>query len=108
MANLAAVVPFKAKTGRGDEVARLISNALPHVEHEVGTTTWLVLRSEVDPDLVFLVDLFADQESRDAHLNGEAAKLIFATVTPLLAEAPTIHPAIVSAEKLPIRLGPAE
>ncbi|MGV1793089.1 putative quinol monooxygenase [Rhizobium sp. A37_96] len=99
MATPAAVVSFKAKAGYGEEVARLISNALPHVEREAGTTTWLVLRSEADPDTVFLVDLFADQKSRDAHFNGEAAKLIFATVPPLLADAPGIHPSTVSAQK---------
>lgn len=99
MATPAGVVSFKAKAGYGEEVARLISNALPHVEGETGTTTWLVLRSEADPDTVFLVDLFADQKSRDAHFNGEAAKLIFATVPPLLADAPSIHPSTVSAQK---------
>ena len=101
MTKLAAIVPFKAKAGRGEDVARLISNALPHVEREAGTMTWLVLRSEADPDLVFLVDLFADGESREAHMNGEAARLIYATVPDLLAESPVIHPATVSAEKQP-------
>lgn len=99
MSHVAGVVPFKAKPGQGEEVARLIASALPHVEQEPGTLTWLVLRSEADPDLVFLVDLFADTGSRNAHMNGEAAKQIFATVPPLLAEPPALHPAAVTASK---------
>lgn len=100
MNELATVIPFRARTGSGEEVARLIADTLPHVETEAGTTTWLVLRSEADPDLIFLVDLFADPESRDAHMSGQAAKLILASVPPLLAEPPSIHPATVVARKL--------
>ncbi len=99
MNELAAVIPFRAKAGSGEEVARLIASVLPHVEDEVGTTTWLVLRSEADPDLIFLVDLFADPESRNAHMSGQAAKLILASVPPLLAESPSIHPATIVARK---------
>lgn len=99
MNELAAVIPFRAKAGSGEEVARLIASALPHVEDEVGTTTWLVLRSEADPDLIFLVDLFANPESRNAHMSGQAAKLILASVPPLLAESPSIHPATIVARK---------
>ncbi len=46
MSNVAGVISFKAKPGQGEEVARLIANALPHVEQEPGTLTWLVLRSD--------------------------------------------------------------
>jgi len=99
MNELAAVIPFRAKAGSGEEVARLIASVLPHVEDEAGTTTWLVLRSEADPDLIFLVDLFADPESRNAHMSGQAAKLILASVPPLLAESPSIHPATIVARK---------
>lgn len=99
MSNVAGVISFKAKPGQGEEVARLIANALPHVEQEPGTLTWLVLRSDADPDLVFLVDLFADTASRNAHLSGEAAKQIFATVPPFLAEPPVVQPATITASK---------
>ncbi len=99
MNELAAVIPFRAKAGSGEEVARLIASVLPHVEDEAGTTTWLVLRSEADPDLIFLVDLFANPESRNAHMSGQAAKLILASVPPLLAESPSIHPATIVARK---------
>src|SRR5258708_39983859 len=93
MSTVAGVIPFKAKSGQGAEVARLISAALPRVENEAGTPLWLGLRSNADPDTVFLVDLFVDPAARGAPLNGEAAKLIFATGPPLLELSPAIHPA---------------
>jgi quinol monooxygenase YgiN len=99
MSTVAGVIPFKAKQGQGAEVARLIAAALPHVEGEAGTPLWLVLRSNFEPDTVFLVDLFSDAAARDAHLKGEAAQLIFATVPPFLAAEPVIHPADLIAKK---------
>lgn len=99
MPTVAGVIPFKAKAGQGYEVARLIAAALPHVERENGTPLWLVLQSNADPDTVFLVDLFSDAAGRDAHMSGEAAKQIFATVPPLLAEKPQIHPSDLIAQK---------
>ncbi|MBA2125192.1 antibiotic biosynthesis monooxygenase [Hyphomicrobium methylovorum] len=99
METVAGVIPFKAKVGQGETVARLIAAALPHVENEPGTPLWLVLRSNTDPDMIFLVDLFSGTAGRDAHMTGEAAKLIFATVPPYLEAAPEIHPADVIASK---------
>ncbi len=99
MTTVAGLISFKAKAGQGAEVARLISAALPHVKQEAGTQTWLVLRSNAAPDSVFLVDLFSDAASREAHMNGEAAKLIFATVPALLDAPPMLHPANLVAHK---------
>lgn len=93
MSIVAGVIPFKAKPGRGAKVAELIAAALPHVEREDGTQLWLVLHSSSDPDTVFLVDLFKDAASRDAHMAGKAAEQIFATVPEHLAATPEIHPA---------------
>jgi quinol monooxygenase YgiN len=99
MAMVAGVIPFEAKPGKGEEVARLIAAALPEVENENGTPLWLVLRSNTNPDTVFLVDLFKDATARDAHLEGKAAEKIFAAVPALLASQPTIHPADLIASK---------
>ena len=88
MSTVAGMISFKSKPGQGAEAARLIAEALPHVQAEQGTPLWLVLRSSSDPDSVFLVDLFSD-----------AAAQIFATLPALLAEDPQIHPAAVVARK---------
>jgi quinol monooxygenase YgiN len=99
MGTVAGVIEFKAKAGQGAEVARLIAAALPHVEQESETPIWFVLHSNADPDTVFLVDLFTSAAGRDAHMHGEAAKQIFATVPPLLEVLPIIHPADLIAKK---------
>ncbi|MDE1175606.1 MAG: hypothetical protein PW789_03270 [Edaphobacter sp.] len=99
MSIVAGVISFKAKPNRGSELANLIAAALPHVQEEPGTPLWLVLRSNADPETVFLVDLFQNAESRSAHMTGDAAKLIFATAPELLAEEPVMHPSDLIAAK---------
>lgn len=99
MSTVAGIISFKAKPGKGAEAAHLIAAALPHVEAEQGTPLWLVLHSSSEPDVVFLVDLFADAAAREAHMTGAAAKQIFATLSEQLAEDPQIHPADIVARK---------
>lgn len=99
MTVVAGVIPFEAKPGKGEEVAKLIAAALPEVESEGGTPLWLVLRSNAKPDTVFLIDPFSDEAARNGHLEGKAAAKIFATVPLLLASEPTIHPADLIASK---------
>jgi quinol monooxygenase YgiN len=99
MTHVAGVIVFKAKSGLGEELSRRISDALPAVKNEKGTTLWLVLRSRTDSDTVFLVDLFDGDDSLEAHMNGDAAKMIFATVPDLLACEPEMHPSQVIASK---------
>jgi quinol monooxygenase YgiN len=99
MKTVAGVVVFQAKPGLGDEVARRVSAALPTVETESGTLLWLVLRSHADEDRIFLVDLFDGDQSLAAHMNGDAASLIFATVPELLIQDVELHPSAVVAAK---------
>ncbi len=99
MTTVAGVVIFKAKPGRGEEVSQRIAEALPAVQKETGTTLWLVLRSSADGDTIFLVDLFDGAPSLDAHMKGDAAKMIFSAIPDLLASEVELHPSQVVASK---------
>ena len=67
MSTTAGLISFKAREGKGAEVAERIAAALPHVNAEEGTPHWLVIRSETSPETVFLVDLFSSTDSRELH-----------------------------------------
>ncbi|WDS35808.1 hypothetical protein [Pseudoxanthomonas sp.] len=99
MSTVAGVIVFKARAGLGGQAASEIEAVLPHVQAEHGTPLWLLLRSSVEPDTLFLVDLFKGSEGRDAHMQGQAARIIFDRLPPLLAAAPEIHPSDVVAVK---------
>lgn len=99
MSHVSAIVTFEAQPGKGDEVAALIAATLPKALQESPMPIWLVLQSEINPDLVYIVDVFTDATGRDAHVEDEAAKQIFATVPEHLAKPVNIAPMKLHAVK---------
>lgn len=99
MARPGLVIQFKTKPDTAEQFNDILVRALEHVEAEAGTRPWLTLRAEQDPTVFYLVDLFDDDDARNAHLNGAAAELILGTGGDLLAEAPSPVPTTLVAGK---------
>ena len=95
----AGIVRFTAQPGKGAEVAALVAAALPEALTETGMPVWTVLHSHQEPDVVYIVDVFATPEDRAAHLSLQTAARIVPAVSPLLAQAPQIHAADLLASK---------
>lgn len=95
----AAIVRFTAQAGKGAEVAALVAAALPEALTETGMPVWTVLHSHQEPDVVYIVDIFATPEDRSAHLSLQTAARILPAVSPLLAAAPSIQAADLVASK---------
>lgn len=85
------VVKLTAKPERADEFAGFVERALEHVNAEPGTSPWIGARDEQDPTVFFVVDLFSGEDARQAHLTGEAAKLLLGEGAALLAGDPVVH-----------------
>jgi quinol monooxygenase YgiN len=71
---------------------------VPLVEAEVGTTTWFAFK--IGPSTFGIFDTFHNEEGRNAHINGEVAKALFARATELFRETPKIVTVDLLAEKL--------
>jgi len=84
------VITFRTTAEGADQFAGILERALPFVEDEQGTTTWIAGRSADDPTTFYLVDLFTSSEAVDAHMAGQAAALILGEGGSLLAEPPAI------------------
>ena len=93
------VAKLVAKPDRADEVASLLTQARSMAEQEAGTVVWFALRT--DPTTFWIVDAFATEDARQAHISGPIAAALTANADRLLAEAPTILPADVLAAKVP-------
>jgi quinol monooxygenase YgiN len=87
----AGIVRFTAQPGKGAEVAALVAAALPEALTETGMPVWLVIHSHQEPDVVYIIDLFATPEDRAAHLSLQTASRIVPSISALLAEGPSIH-----------------
>jgi quinol monooxygenase YgiN len=97
MSKLAIWAQLEAKPGKEKELEAFLKSAQPLAEREAGTVTWYAIKLGAGKYGIF--DTFADENGRNAHLNGEIAKALFAKADELLAQAPKIDKPEVLASK---------
>ena len=93
----AFVARIEAKPEKADEVAALLTGALPLAQAESGTIDWFAARTS--PTTYWIFDTFGSEDARQAHINGEIAAALMAKADELLAGPPEILPADVLAAK---------
>jgi len=97
MSKLAIWAQLEAKPGKEKELEQFLKSAQPLAEREPGTVTWYAIK--MGPGKYGIFDTFADENGRNAHLNGEIAKALFAKAGELLAKSPEIaKPEILAAK----------
>lgn len=89
MEQLALLARLEAKQGKEQEVAEFIKGALALAQQETGTIRWYAL--QIGPSTFGVFDTFADEEGRQAHLNGPIAAALMAKAGELLATPPQIE-----------------
>jgi len=99
MSQLAIWAELEAKPGKEQEVMNFLKSAQSLAEREQGTITWHAMRLNGPKFGIF--DTFADEKSREAHLNGEIAKQLFNKAKELLVKEPEIHKLEVLGSKVP-------
>lgn len=98
MVHVALLARLEAKPDKADEVAALLTAALPLAMAEPATTVWFALR--LGPTTFGIFDAFPDDAGRRAHLSGQIAAALMAKAPELLAHPPTIEPVDILAAKL--------
>jgi quinol monooxygenase YgiN len=91
-------VPLQAKEGKEAEVEEFLKAGQALVEEEPGTISWFAVR--MGPGQYGIFDVFADDEGRQAHLNGKVAAALMEQAADLFADAPQINELDVLADKL--------
>jgi quinol monooxygenase YgiN len=94
---LAFVAKLVARPGLEQDVADLLTGAVDLANDEAGTVHWFALRT--DQSTFWIVDTFASEDARQAHITGPIAQALMANADRLLATAPEIMPADVLAAK---------
>jgi quinol monooxygenase YgiN len=88
MSTLAIWASLEAQPGKEKEVEAFLKSAQPLAEREAGTISWYAIK--MGPGKYGIFDTFADENGRNAHLNGEIAKALFAKASDLFAKPPDI------------------
>jgi quinol monooxygenase YgiN len=97
MEKLAIWAQLQAKPGKENEVEAFLKSAQPLAEREKGTISWYAIK--MGPGKYGIFDTFADENGRNAHLNGDIAKALFAKAEDLFSEPPEIaKPEILAAK----------
>jgi quinol monooxygenase YgiN len=91
-------VPLQAKPGKEAEVEAFLTSGQALVEDEPGTTAWFAV--QMGPGQFGIFDVFADDQGRQAHLNGKVAAALMEQAADLFVDAPQIHQLDVVAAKL--------
>ena len=88
MARVSIWAQLEAKPGKEKELEEFLKSAQPLAEREPGTLSWYAVK--MGPGKYGIFDTFADENGRNAHLNCEIAKALFAKAKELLAQPPKI------------------
>lgn len=91
-------VELKAKPGKEAAVEAFLKQGSVMAKSEPGIVSWYAVKEE-EPARYGIVDTFADEVGRDAHLAGELAKALFARADELFSEPPKVHRLHVLAQK---------
>ena len=97
MSRVAIWAQLEAKPGKERELEEFLKSAQPLAERERETVSWYAIKMGRGKYGIF--DTFADENGRNAHLNGEIAKALFAKAKDLLAKPPEISKPEVLAVK---------
>jgi quinol monooxygenase YgiN len=88
MSRVSIWAQLEAKPGKENELEAFLKSAQPLAERERETISWYAIK--MGPGKYGIFDTFADENGRNAHLNGEIAKALFSKAGELLAKPPEI------------------
>ncbi len=99
MDQFAIMVILEARPGKENEVEEFLKSAQPLALQETGTISWFAVR--LGPSQFAIFDTFANAAGRDAHLNGEIARALFAKAEELFSTPPRVEQGAILASKTP-------
>jgi quinol monooxygenase YgiN len=102
MPQIAVHARIRANDGKGNELIAAFQPLLDQVEKEPGTLLYAMNRSNDDPDVFWVSELYADDDAFAAHTGSDAMAAAGPTLGPLIAESELIIGGRVLAKGLPI------
>jgi len=101
MPQVALLSRVRVREGRGGELVAAFGPVFAAAEREPGTLVYALNRSNDDPDLFWVCELYADDAAFAAHRDSDAMAAATPALGELIAEAEVTVGAPVSARSLP-------
>jgi quinol monooxygenase YgiN len=90
------LVTLQAQPGKERDVEEFLSLATPLVVAEVGTMAWFAFK--IGSGIFGIFDTFRNEKGRDAHVNREVARALFARAEELFVTRPQVQMVDIVAE----------
>ena len=97
MEAIGLLVILEARSGKEADAEAFLKSAQPLALNEKATLKWYAIK--LAPGKFGIFDTFADENGRNAHLNGEIAKALYAKANELFAKPPEIAKPDILASK---------
>jgi quinol monooxygenase YgiN len=101
MPKVALFSRVKAKDGKADELIAAFRPVFEQVEKEPGTLLYVLHRSQDDPGLFWVSEIYADDAAFAAHRDSDAMAAVTPAMGELIAEAELLIGEPLSAKGLP-------
>ncbi|TMM15555.1 MAG: antibiotic biosynthesis monooxygenase [Actinobacteria bacterium] len=101
MPSVALFSRVKAKKGTGEELIAAFRPVFEQVEKEPGTLVYVLNRSNDDPELFWVSELYADADALAAHSGSDAMAAASPALGELIAEAELVIGEPVLAKGVP-------
>ena len=89
---VSVIVKFTCSQGRRDEFADSMEALFAQTEAEQGAVVYVLNDDADDPDVLWMYELYADQDAFDAHCSGNEVLAFFPSLGgALMAAPPEIH-----------------
>lgn len=88
MTKTAILARISAKPGKRDDLIAALQTALETAKGEQGTIYYILHTDAKNADVLYMYELYENQDAFNAHVGSDAFKALGPAITPFLAGAP--------------------
>jgi quinol monooxygenase YgiN len=90
MSKIAVIARVPAQPGKRDDLVAALQAALETASAEEGTTYYILHTDAKDPDVLWMYEMYTDQDALVAHSGSESFKALGPAIAPFLAGRPEL------------------
>ncbi len=85
MAKRVMIATMKANPGQREELLAQFADMFAVANAEAGTEVYTLVSGD-DPDTIYMIEQYADQEAMDSHMGSESLAALYPKIGPFMAD----------------------